>query len=209
VANIGAVFSAYKNPLEKVERVIYGVNFIANVYTAYEDAVSPTDEQYRLSNPQYVIKGTGWTSYVNLKEMKEKPEWIHGVTYESRGIVMTTTTAPPLPFPVVPRRLAPPAHAPLAAPDEVPHTERKESVFTKPIPISDMLCVFLGVPQGSLLSRSEVTKRICDYAKAHRLLDKQVIRADPALRMLLSLTPNDELQILNLQRFLKPHYLRA
>jgi chromatin remodeling complex protein RSC6 len=85
----------------------------------------------------------------------------------------------------------------------------KYSVFTKPIRISDMLCVFLGVPPGSLMSRSEVTKRVCDYAKTHNLLDKQVIRADPALRMLLSLTPDDELRILNLQHFLKPHYLRA
>jgi len=88
-----------------------------------------------------------------------------------------------------------------------PHTERKESVFTKPVPISDMLCVFLGVPQGSLMSRSEVTTRVCAYAKTHNLLDKQVIKADSALRMLLSLTPNDELRILNLQRFLRPHYL--
>ena len=31
VANVGAVLSAYKNPLGRVERVIYGVNFIANV----------------------------------------------------------------------------------------------------------------------------------------------------------------------------------
>ena len=222
VANVGAVLSAYKNPLVKVERVIYGINFIAHVYTVYENAVSPTDEQYRLSNPQYVIKGMGWTSYVNLKAMVEKPEWIHGVTYEVEEVAMRYVPSPAAP--AVPSTVA--AASPVVAPvattvaegvnavqgspqSAAPHTERKESVFTKPTPISDMLCVFLGVPQGSLMSRSEVTTRVCAYAKTHNLLDKQVIRADPALRMLLSLTPNNELTILNLQRFLKPHYLTA
>jgi hypothetical protein len=222
VANVGAVLSAHKNPLVKVARVIYGMNFSSDVYTAYDDAVSPTDEQYRVSNPQYVIKGTGWTSYVNLKAMTEKPNWINGVTYEVEEVAMRYVPSPV--SPVVPSTV--PAASPVVAPvattvaegvnavqgspqSAAPHTERKESVFTKPTPISDMLCVFLGVPQGSLMSRSEVTTRICAYAKTHNLLDKQVIRADPALRMLLSLTPNDELQILNLQRFLKPHYLRA
>ena len=223
VANVGAVLSAYKNnPLGKVERVIYGINFIAHVYTTYDDAVSPTDEQYRVSNPQYVIKGTGWTSYVNLKAMTEKPNWINGVTYEVEEVAMRYVPSPAAP--VVPSTV--PAASPVATPvattvaagvnavqgsppSAAPHTERKESVFTKPIPISDMLCVFLGVPQGSLMSRSEVTTRVCAYAKTHNLLDKQVIKADSALRMLLSLTPNDELRILNLQRFLKPHYLRA
>ena len=226
VANVNAAIEHYKNnplnPLGRVERVIYGVNFIAHVYTAYEAAVSPTDEQYRLSNPQYIIKGDGWTSYINLKKMKEKPKWIHGVTFETHGIVMRTTTLPPLPFPVVPRRLAQPAQAslaepivapptePIAAPIIAPPAEQNQSVFTNPTRISDMLCVFLGVPPGSLMSRSEVMTRICAYAKAHRLIDRrQFIRADPALLDLLFLTPNDELKILNLPHFLKPHYLRA
>jgi hypothetical protein len=39
-------------------------------------------------------------------------------------------------------------------------------------------------------------------------MDKQVIKADAALRKLLALTEKDELKILNLQRFLKPHYLK-
>jgi len=261
VANVGAVLSAYKNPLGKVERVIYGMNFIAHVYTAYDDAVSPTDEQYRLSNTQYVIKGDGWTSYVNLKAMTEKPKWVDGVTYEVEKVAMRYVSPPAAP--VVPSTVA--AASPVATPvattvaegvtavkdfntlvekvnsihtvlgtvlsdmkkldkqiplldqegvqgspqSVAPHTERKESIFTKPTPISDMLCVFLGVPQGSLMSRSEVTTRVCAYAKTHNLLDKQVIKADSALRMLLSLTPNDELKILNLQRFLRPHYLTA
>lgn len=85
---------------------------------------------------------------------------------------------------------------------------KKESVFTKPTPISDALCQFLGVAKGSSLSRSEVTTKVCGYAKSHALMDKQVIKADAALRKLLALTEKDELKILNLQRYLKPHYLK-
>ena len=85
---------------------------------------------------------------------------------------------------------------------------KKETVFTKPTPISDALCTFLGVAKGSQLSRSEVTTRVCAYAKSHQLMEKQVIKADTSLRRLLSLTEKDELKILNLQRYLKPHYIK-
>jgi len=85
---------------------------------------------------------------------------------------------------------------------------KKETVFTKPTAISDALCTFLGVPKGTLLSRSEVTTRVCRYAKEKSLMVKQVIKADAPLRKLLALTEADELKILNLQRYLKPHYLK-
>ena len=99
------------------------------------------------------------------------------------------------------RRRAPVTEGGEAAP-------KKESVFTKPTPVSDALCTFLGVAKGSSLSRSEVTTRVCKYAKDHSLMDKQVIKADAPLRKLLALTEKDELKILNLQRYLKPHYLK-
>ena len=85
---------------------------------------------------------------------------------------------------------------------------KKDTVFTKPTPISDALCTFLSLPKGSSLSRSEVTTRICKYAKEHNLMVKQVIKADAPLRKLLALTEADELKILNLQRYLKGHYLK-
>jgi chromatin remodeling complex protein RSC6 len=85
---------------------------------------------------------------------------------------------------------------------------KKDTVFTKPTPISDSLCTFLGVAKGTPLSRSEVTTRVCKYAKDHSLMNKQVIKADAALRKLLNLTEKDELKILNLQRYLKPHYIK-
>ena len=86
---------------------------------------------------------------------------------------------------------------------------KKDSVFTRPTAISDALCTFLGVAKGSLVSRSSVTKQICDYAKSKGLMEKQNIKADAPLRKLFALTEKDELKILNLQRYLKSHYLKA
>jgi chromatin remodeling complex protein RSC6 len=85
---------------------------------------------------------------------------------------------------------------------------KKETIFTKPTPISDALCAFLGVAKGTLVSRSEVTSRVCAYAKTKGLMEKQNIKADAALRKLLALKEGDDLKILNLQRFLKPHYIK-
>ncbi len=84
---------------------------------------------------------------------------------------------------------------------------KKESVFTKPSKISDELCQFLGQPKGTEMSRSAVTTAVCNYAKQKGLMEKQLIKADASLRKLLKLTEKDELKILNLQRYLKPHYI--
>lgn len=86
---------------------------------------------------------------------------------------------------------------------------KKETVFTRPTAISDALCTFLGVPKGTLISRSEVTSRVCKYAKDKGLMEKKAIKADGALRKLLQLKESDELKILNLQRYLKIHYPKA
>lgn len=86
---------------------------------------------------------------------------------------------------------------------------KRESIFKKPVQISDDLCTFLGKPKGTLMSRSDVTSAVCTYAKTKGLMNKQVINADAALRKLLKITEKDELMILNLQRFLKQHYIKA
>ena len=85
---------------------------------------------------------------------------------------------------------------------------KKETVFTKPTWISPDLCKFLGVPVGTAVSRADVTTKVCAYAKSKGLMEKQVIKADAALRKLLALKESDELKILNLQKWLKPHYAK-
>ena len=85
----------------------------------------------------------------------------------------------------------------------------KPNAFTKPIHVSPEMCAFLGKANGSEATRSEVTKAISLYAKNHSLMNKQSINTDATLRKLLGVTESDALSILNLQRFLKPHYPAA
>lgn len=77
--------------------------------------------------------------------------------------------------------------------------------FTKPHAISDALCAFLGLPAGSKVPRSNVTRGLITYAKTHGLMTGQKIAQDDALRDLLG--PASDLTILTLQRYLNPHYL--
>jgi chromatin remodeling complex protein RSC6 len=84
-----------------------------------------------------------------------------------------------------------------------------DCVFTKPVKVTDELCTFLGKAKGTTFSRSEVTKGIMAYAKSHNLMDKQTIKADASLRKLLTLSETDNLTILNLQKFLSRHYVKA
>jgi chromatin remodeling complex protein RSC6 len=86
---------------------------------------------------------------------------------------------------------------------------KKPSVFTKPQKITDALCVFLGKSKGTEMSRSDVTRGIMDYVKKNGLNAKQVINPDAALRKLLSVTEAENVTILNLQRYLKGHYVKA
>jgi chromatin remodeling complex protein RSC6 len=86
---------------------------------------------------------------------------------------------------------------------------KKPSVFTKPQQITDDLCVFLGKSKGTQISRSDVTRGVMDYVKKHGLNNKQDINPDAALRKLLKVTEAEKVTILNLQRYLKNHYVKA
>jgi len=83
------------------------------------------------------------------------------------------------------------------------------TVFTKPVEITKELCVFLKLAPGTQVSRSDVTRGVMKYAKDNQLTDKQTIKPDATLRKLLGLTEQDNLTILNLQKYLKGHYVKA
>jgi hypothetical protein len=85
----------------------------------------------------------------------------------------------------------------------------KPCVFTEPTTVSVELGAFLGLAKGSLISRSNVTSGIVNYAKSHNLMNKQAINTDAALRKLLGVTEADNLTILNLQKYLSKHYVKA
>ena len=86
---------------------------------------------------------------------------------------------------------------------------RKPSGFVKPALISNELASFLGKPKGTEMARTEVTREINQYIRAHNLQDPtngRIIRADNKLRKLLRLTKSDELTYFNLQRYMSPHF---
>jgi hypothetical protein len=87
--------------------------------------------------------------------------------------------------------------------------EPKPCIFTKPVAVTDELNTFLGNAKGTQISRASVTKGVMTYARSKSLLDKQTINADAPLRKLLSLQEGDVLTILNLQKFLRNHYVKA
>jgi len=87
--------------------------------------------------------------------------------------------------------------------------KRPPSGFAKPALISDSLCQFLGKPSGTEMARTEVTKYLTQYIKAHALQDaenKRRINCDSALKSLLNVSDGDEVTYFNLQRYMKPHF---
>jgi chromatin remodeling complex protein RSC6 len=85
---------------------------------------------------------------------------------------------------------------------------RKPSIFELPTPLSNDLCGFLGVSNGSKESRSNVTKKITTYVKEHELKDKHTIKPDAKLKALLGVKDGETLTYFNLQRYLNRHYLK-
>ena len=89
---------------------------------------------------------------------------------------------------------------------------RAPSGFVKPTKISKELAKFLGQPHGPELARTEVTREINTYIRAHKLPDPKHgrrILADSKLRTLLKLKKDDELTYFNLQRYMSPHFAKS
>ena len=89
---------------------------------------------------------------------------------------------------------------------------RAPSGFVKPTRISKELAAFLGKDWGTEMARTQVTREINAYIRAHNLQDPKNgrrILADTKLRMLLKLHKSDELTYFNLQRYMSPHFAKA
>ena len=85
------------------------------------------------------------------------------------------------------------------------------SGFVKPAPISDALASFLGMESGTSVPRTEVTKRVNEYVKSNDLQnpsDRRTILPDEKLRALLNPGQDDTISYFNLQKFLKPHFIK-
>ncbi len=89
---------------------------------------------------------------------------------------------------------------------------RANNAFLKLRPITDELCTFMGVPLKSQKSQTDVTKFIAGYVKSHNCFDpsfKRRIIPDAKLGKLLRVTDKDDVSYLNLQTYLKVHFLKA
>lgn len=83
----------------------------------------------------------------------------------------------------------------------------KPNGFAKPALLSDELCSFLGKPAGTEMARTEVTKELNKYIKAHNLQnpkDKREIHPDSKLQKLLGLKKNEHFTYFTLQKQITP-----
>ncbi len=89
---------------------------------------------------------------------------------------------------------------------------RAPSGFVKPTRISDELAKFLGKTVGTEMARTDVSKEINAYIRANNLQrpdNGRFIVPDAKLTTLLKLGKDDELSYFNLQRYMKPHFIKA
>lgn len=87
--------------------------------------------------------------------------------------------------------------------------KRQPSGFAKPSAISEELTVFLGVEPGTLMARTEVTKKLNEYVKQNNLRNpknQREIFPDTKLKALLKSKDGDEVTYFNLQRYMKHHF---
>jgi chromatin remodeling complex protein RSC6 len=88
---------------------------------------------------------------------------------------------------------------------------RANNAFLKLRPISDELAGFMGLPAKSQKSQTDVTKFVSTYVKSHNCFDPQFKRRiipDAKLAKLLRVKDGQEVTYLNLQSFLKVHFLK-
>ena len=89
---------------------------------------------------------------------------------------------------------------------------RQPSGFVKPTKISNELASFLGKEKGTEMARTDVTREINKYIRAHKLQDPKNgrhILADAKLKKLLKLKKDDNLTYFNLQKYMSPHFAKA
>ena len=89
---------------------------------------------------------------------------------------------------------------------------RANNAFLVQRPLTDELCVFMGIAAGSKRSQTEVTKFVSEYVKAHSCYDptfKRRIIPNAVLGKLLRVDDKTEVTYLNLQKYLKVHFKKA
>lgn len=91
-------------------------------------------------------------------------------------------------------------------------SRRENNSFNKPVPISDDLAKFLGIKdENPSASRSYVTRQINTYINEKSLKadhDRRIIVVDKTLQNLFDSSDDQVVTFLNMQSFLKRHYIK-
>jgi chromatin remodeling complex protein RSC6 len=88
---------------------------------------------------------------------------------------------------------------------------KKPSGFAAASPISNELCDFMGMPYGTEIARTEVTKFICSYIKQQSLTttdNNKIIKPDAKLHMLLGTDEKSVVTYFNIQKYMNNHYVK-
>lgn len=83
--------------------------------------------------------------------------------------------------------------------------------FNRPQKITEELRAFLGLPEGEMISRSAVTRRVNAYIKENKLqdaVDGKRVNFDDKLTALLKPPAGEIVTFLNIQKYLSPHYIK-
>ena len=86
---------------------------------------------------------------------------------------------------------------------------RKKSGINKESPISNEMCIFMKVPQGTFMARTSVTTAINKYIKEcglQKLDNKRIIVLDATLATLLKLAKDTEITFFDLPRYMNFHF---
>ena len=87
--------------------------------------------------------------------------------------------------------------------------KRKPSGFALKTQISDDLCNFMGLPKGDMCARTDVTKFVIKYIKAHNLQntqDRRIIEPNKELQSLLQVPDEEELTYFTIQKYMNRHF---
>ena len=93
-----------------------------------------------------------------------------------------------------------------------PKKERKACGFAVAVPVSDVMCEFMEVEKGSLIARTDITKKLNAYIKAKGLENpenRQQILPDECLRKILG--DREEGIVIthfNIQKYINQHFLK-
>lgn len=91
--------------------------------------------------------------------------------------------------------------------------DAKPGGFTKPLKISEQMCLFLGVDKGTMMARTNVSKKLNEWIRDNKLQyeqDRRIIIPNEALLKLFSEDYVDgcKLDFFTMQKYIKHHYIK-